>query len=450
MTATGPGRTRTFVLGNGPLFDGKDGVFENGALRVEGDRVAAVGACDAIKKPGLPFIDVKGNLILPGLINLHHHFYSALAAGFPPRGPVSDFRTNLENFWWPLDGALDREAVEASALLALVECLRYGVTTVFDHHSSPNCQDGILDAIAACAGRAGVNAVLGLEVSDRNGPEVRDAGIAENARFIAQQRGHRSVRGLMGLHANFTLSAQTLAKAAAALPGGAAVHIHCGEAACDASFCRGEGFRGPADRLAAFGLLTKGAVLAHGVHLADEEFGLIERAGAHLVHNPESNSKNAVGDLSPAAAGFGLGTDGMTASMLSTLRFAFLKRRALKGDPGYAPGEILDALFRVNAAAASNALGDTVGVLEPGARADAAVLDYRPLTAVSAGNIAGHLLFGAHAARALWVFAGGVVLVWNGRSITLNEDEIRAEGAAQARRLLARLEGESSRSGDHH
>jgi len=433
-----PGRPRTFVLGNGPLFDGKGGVFVNGALRVEGDRVAAVGDCDAIKKESIPFIDVQGNLILPGLINLHHHFYSALAAGFPSRGPVIDFRSNLENFWWPLDRALDREAVEASALLSLVESMKHGVTTVFDHHSSPTCQEGILDVIAACAGQAGISALLSLEVSDRNGPEARNAGIAENIRFISRQRGHPSVRGLMGLHANFTLSRETLEKTAAALPNGAAVHIHCGEAACDAAFCLDEGFRGPADRLAAFGLLDGGAVLAHGVHLAEEEFGMIESAGAHVVHNPESNSKNAVGDLSPTAAGFGLGTDGMTSSMLATLRFAFLKRRALKGDPGYGPGEVLDALFGVNSAVASAVLGDTVGVLEPGARADVAVMDYCPLSDVGAANIAGHLLFGAHASRALWVFASGAALLWNGRPITLNESEIRERGTAQARRLLAR------------
>ena len=428
-------RERTFVVGNGPLFDGDAGFFENGAVRVEGDRIAAVGDAGDIKQDGIPFIDVKGNLILPGLVNLHHHFYSALAAGLLPKGRVADFESILKNLWWRLDRSLDREAVEVSALLGVIDSVKHGVATIFDHHSSPGFIDGSLDVIARCVTRAGVSGVLCFEVSDRNGPDARDAAISENVRFIEKQRDDEQVRGTMGLHANFTLSKESLDKTARALPKGAGVHIHCGEGACDAAFCRKEGFGGPADRLKSFGLLDDRAILAHGVHLTPAEHDMIRRSGAYLVHNPESNSNNAVGMLSADAAGFGLGTDGMTSSMLSTLRAAFLQRRGVKGTPEYGPGEVMDALFRVNARAASSFLGTPVGTLERGARADIVVMDYAPVTPIGKDNMAGHLIYAAYNTQALYLFGSGAVVVWNKKVMTLNEADIRKRARDLAPRI---------------
>jgi len=438
------GNPRTFVIGNGPLFDGGGRFFEKGALRIEGDRVAALGDLDQVLSPGLPFIDVEGRLILPGLVNLHHHFYSALAVGLRPTGPITDFRSNLAHFWWPLDSALGSHEVEVSTRLTLVECLKHGVTTVFDHHASPFCAQGILDKIAVCVEEAGLNAVLALEVSDRNGEALRDASLEENLRFLGQRGEHRHVRGVMGLHANFTLSEISLERVAAALPEGEGVHIHCGEAAEDATFCRDAGYAGPVERLDRSGLLNHRTILAHGVHLTPGELDTIQHSEAFLVHNPESNCKNAVGELSAKASGYGLGTDGMTSSMLGTLRFAFLRRRGLSPDPEYSPDAVLRALFTVNARAASLYLDDVVGILSPGARADVAVFDYIPLTPIDEGNLAGHLIFGAHAARAHYVLGSGAVLLWKGKPITLREDEIRGEAAALAPQLFARIARSSS------
>ena len=432
-------RERTFIVGNGPLYDGDEIFYECGAVRVEGDRIAALGSLEELQKPGIPYIDVKGNLIVPGLINMHHHFYSALATGLRAAGPIVDFKSNLENFWWVLDRALDEDCVELSAWLSLADSLKHGVTTVFDHHSSPTCQEEILDRIAACVKESGSNAVLCLEVSDRNGLRTGEEAIEENLRFMKQQENDRRIRGVMGLHANLTLSRDTLSRVRERLPEGGGILMDCGEADCDVASCGCDGSCGPVVRLDSFGLLGPKAILAHGVHLTPEEHETIRERESYVVHNPESNCKNAVGELPSFVTGFGLGTDGMTSNMLATLRFAFLRRRCMQWDPGFCRSELLNALFTTNARAASTFLDDSVGVLKPGARADIAVFDYRPVTPIDRDNAAWHLIFGAHAASALYVFCSGSVAVWNGKIMTFREEEIREKARAAAQELFGRI-----------
>jgi cytosine/adenosine deaminase-related metal-dependent hydrolase len=204
----------------------KPQVIPGGTVAWQGERIVAVGPEAEVRSshPEARFLDAKGGLILPGLINLHHHFYSALARGLDPGAPMKDFTEVLDRLWWRLDRALDIDTVRLSAQLSLADCVRWGCTTVFDHHASPSCLGGSLDLIAEAVEAAGLSAVLCYEVTDRNGHAEARAGVEENLRFLNQQQGHARIRGVLGLHASFTLRDDTLSDVSQRRPENAGCH----------------------------------------------------------------------------------------------------------------------------------------------------------------------------------------------------------------------------------
>ncbi|HMJ75428.1 MAG TPA: amidohydrolase family protein [Iamia sp.] len=250
--------------------------------------------------------------VTSGLVCAHHHLYSALARGMPaPSRTPTTFLEVLELIWWRLDRALDLDTVRASARLGALEALECGTTAIVDHHSSPNAIEGSLDVIAEACAEVGVRVVCCYEVTDRNGLDGAKAGLAENERFI-----RAGGRGLVGAHAAFTLTEETLdAVCGLATDLGVGVHIHVAE--------------GPDDVAAGERLADRARddwLLAHAVHLD-------RRLPGTILHNPRSNQNNSVGYGRPArwaAEGqrVALGTDGIGADMLDEARVAFVALRA--------------------------------------------------------------------------------------------------------------------------
>lgn len=441
--------SRTHLVGNGVVVTGlsfagvaKPEVISNGAVVWNGDRILAVGAESELRRmhPDAAVLDAHGGMILPGFINLHHHFYSALARGLDPGGPLRSFREILNSLWWRLDRALNPETVRLSAQLTVADCIRWGCTTVFDHHSSPSCISGSLDILGEVVQDAGMSAVLCYEVTDRNGHAEARAGIEENLRFLRQQRAHPRVRGLLGLHASFTLRDETLAEAAKRLPPDEGCHIHVGEDPIDLETSLRLFGAGPVERLERNGLLNRRSVLAHGIHLGPNDYARIARHESALIHNPESNANNRVGHLNATdAAGrgclVGLGTDGMSSAMLRGLRAAFLAQRAAGSDMQPAQ-PVLPDLLHNNAVIARRFFDEPLlGELRPGAPADIAVLDAAPPTPICAENLFGHLAFGASEAPVRHTIARGQVLLEEFRHTTLDLEAL----AARAHRLVPGL-----------
>ena len=294
----------TLLLERGVVFTGPGGeVFSDGALLIEGARIIDVGTTDVLRArhPSAPRHDARGQLVSAGLINAHMHLYSTFARGMAvPGPPPTCFTEILERLWWRLDRALTLEDLYTSAAIPLCDGLRAGVTTVVDHHASPRCVDGSLARLARAALDVGVRAVLCYETTDRDGPAVSQAGIAENRSFAQFAQTHETLRPLFGLHASFTLEDATLAQIASTRAG-VGIHIHVAEDLADQrdAAARSQGRERVIERLHRFGLLDPGALLAHGVHLDDSEVALCARAGATLVHNPQSNANNAVGYGAP-------------------------------------------------------------------------------------------------------------------------------------------------------
>jgi putative selenium metabolism protein SsnA len=436
--------TDTTILGNGTVITGWQDprVIPGGAVAWRGGRILTVGPEGRLREDlaGARYLDAAGGLILPGLVNLHHHFYSALARGLDPGVPMRDFPEILDRLWWRLDRALDTQTVRVSAALSLAECVRWGCTTVFDHHASPSCIAGSLDEIAAAVERAGISAVLCYEVTDRNGHEEALAGIDENLRFLEARAGDARIRGVFGLHASFTVRDETLARVADVRTAAAGCHIHLAEHPVDVRASQEAFGAGPVERLARFGLLDERALLAHGIHLSPEDYAHIAEAGGTIVHNPESNANNGVGrlDVLPVAHSgctVGLGTDGMSSAMLRALRFAFLVLRGEERDPtlGF---ERLPSLLAANVEVAGRFLDEPLlGELAPGAPADVIAVDAAPPTPLGRDNVFGHLLYGASEAPVRHTVARGKVLLESFRHTTLDVGEL----TGLARELSPRL-----------
>ena len=399
-------------------------------------RVAAVGVAPA----GVRRRDCSGCLLLPGNVCAHTHLYSQLARGMPyALDPPLDFTQILQRVWWRLDRALDEEAVRLSALVGGMEALLAGTTTLVDHHASPNAIDGSLDAIAAALEELGIRSVLCYEVSDRDGPERALAGVAENRRFLATRRP--LARGMVGAHASFTLSEETLAASIeAARDAGVGLHVHAAEDAADQRDAQARFGTRVVHRLAAAGALTEDALLAHCIHVDEGEAAAIHGSGAAVAHNARSNMHNAVGHLPLGLLGgrVALGTDGIGADMLAESKTAFL--RAREADVTTGAGWPLQRLAE-GARVAARAFGEErLGRVEPGAPADLAVLRYDPPTPLDGGNLAGHWVFGLDARQVRDVLVAGELVVADGRLVRVDQDELAAKAAAGAARLWRRLE----------
>ncbi len=428
--------SRQTVLGNGHVVSGWENpiVIAGGAVAWEGERILALGPEAEIRDayPAARYLDARGGLILPGLVNLHHHFYSALARGLDPGVEMSDFPEILDRMWWRLDRALDRDTVRLSALLSAADCVRWGCTTVFDHHASPSCIDGILDLLAAALTTAGISGVLCYEVTDRNGPEGTELGIVENLRFIDAHADDRRIRGVVGLHASFTVSEATLAAVAARRSPASGVHIHVAEHPVDDRFSRDTFGATPIQRLERHGLLDARALLAHGIHVEDGDYDRVAAAGATIIHNPESNANNGVGRLDiPRAAdrgcAIGLGTDGMSSAVLRAQRSAFLGLRGGSEDPTLGFRDV-PGLLATNARVAGRFLDEPLlGQLAPGAPADVIAVDSPPRTPLTPESWFASLVYGVSETPVRHTIARGRLVLEDFSHTTLDPEALSSE-----------------------
>jgi len=409
---------------------------------IDGERIAAVG--HGAERTGA-VIDCSGSVLIPGNVCGHTHLYSSLARGMPYRlEPPANFLQILQRMWWRLDRALYEESVRASALVGGMEALLAGTTTLVDHHASPNAIDGSLDVVADALAELGVRSILAYEVTDRDGPQRAAAGTRENRRFLADVAagGRPLARGMVGAHASFTLSNDTLAGCVeAAREADAGIHIHVAEDAADEHDAEQQFGQRVVERLRDAGALDERSLLAHCVHVDSGEVGLIRRAGAIVAHNARSNMNNGVGRAPVAALGdrIVLGTDGIGSDLFAEAQAAYWRSR--EEDPAASPTWPLEALAR-GAAFTGRAFGEAaLGRIEPGAPADLVVLDPVPPTPLTADSLAGHWMFGLTAARVRDVFVAGEPVVRDRRLTRVDQDKLVAEANVAARRLWERMEG---------
>jgi putative selenium metabolism protein SsnA len=425
---------------------GDNRVIWNASVVTEGDKVVAVGEAGKMAKrfPEAEAVDCAGKIVLPGFICTHHHFYSTMARGMAPPGePASNFVEILQRLWWKLDMALSEEDITLSAQIPLIACIRNGTTTIIDHHASPSHRDGSLDLIEAAVREAGLRASLCYEVSDRNQP---GAGIAENERFIKKVgKGDGQIAAMMGLHASFTVSDETVEKCVGiAAEAGVGCHIHVAEDAADREDSLAKYGIPTVNRLHKLGVTGERSIFVHCVHIDEAEMDILADTKTIVVHNPESNMNNAVGvtkllKLLEKGVLVGLGTDGMSSDMLSQMRCAYLLHRLDNRDPRVAFLEAPQLLLDNNAEIAERQFGLRLGAIYQGGPADLAILDYRPPTPLDENNFLGHLIFGLVDATVDTTVCRGNILMRDKQVLALDEERIAARSRELAPKMWTRL-----------
>ncbi|GIK42581.1 MAG: chlorohydrolase [Chloroflexota bacterium] len=428
-------------------------VISCGAVYYEGDTIVEVGsAADLERKyPAAGKLDAGDKIVMPGMTCAHTHFYGAFARGMAfPGEPPENFMHILERLWWKIDRALTLEDSKYSALVALVDAIRHGTTTLVDHHASPTHIDGSLDALAEAAAESGLRVGLCYEVTDRNGPEGAQAGIAENVRFLKQLQANPNPKlgASFGLHAAFTVGNDTLGACVDAAKGlDTGFHIHVAEDRADEAYSLEKYNVRVAERLEKEGILGPNTLVAHAIHVDNREMDIFQTTRTKISHQPRSNMNNAVGVaevemLLNKGITVGLGNDGFTNNMFTEIHTAYLLHRVSKGDPRVMPGDrLVEMAFNNNAAIAGLFFSKPVGTLTSGAFADIILLDYIPYTPLTAGNYPWQLVFGMDGSHVTHTICGGQMLMKDRELLTLNEAAVAAHAMELApaiwRRVLA-------------
>lgn len=433
-------------------FDSSNRVLEPGQVEILADgSVGHVGTSEGgpatSKEPSHDIIDAQGKLLMPALINCHTHLYSTLARGISLSGRApKNFPEILRKLWWRLDRALNSEDVYYSALVGAIDSAKNGVGTLVDHHSSPGACAGSLDRIEQAFREVGLRGVLCYETSDRNGSASATEGLNENIRFLERLRnGDGLIAGCFGLHASFTLSDRTLRRAVEANQSlRAGFHVHVAEDRCDVLDAHRRGRKSPVARLRDLGILDDRSLAAHCIHVNASDIAALARHGINVVHNPQSNCNNAVGvarlvEMFRAGVLVGLGSDGYSPRMGEEFKAAFHLQKLAERDPRAGYAEAYAAALLNNRAIAKKVWGWEIGRIETGARADLILVDYYPPTPLRSDNLFGHFLFGIANAPVDSLIVNGRFVLRHKECVNVDEREVAAKAAAQARALWERF-----------
>ncbi len=432
-------KTSKFLITNGRIVTWADPneIIESGAMLVEDGRIISIGSSDELTAahPNLEQLDASNQLVMPGNICAHTHFYGAFARGMAiPGPPPKDFPDILERLWWRLDRALLDLDTEYSALVCLIDAIKHGTTTLIDHHASPSALNNSLDMIADAVEMAGVRAALCYEVTDRNGPDEAEAGIGENVRFLhsLEERDGELLAGTFGLHASLSLSDKTLADCvAAAADLDTGFHIHVAEHEADEYDSLHKYGKRVVPRLAEAGILGPKSIVAHAVHVDTVEQNILRETGTWVTHQPRSNMNNAVGaadveGMLRLGIPVCLGNDGFSNNMWAEWKAAYLMHKQVHRDPRRANGMDIVQMAIYNNAALADMFwpGKQIGRLVEGAAADLIFVDYHATTPLSAGNLPWHIIFGFESSLVTSTMVAGRLLMHKRELLTLNEAEI--------------------------
>jgi len=399
-------------------------------------------------------IDAGGQFILPGSICAHTHFYGAFARGISiPGDAAKDFPEILNKLWWPLDRALDEKSIRFSAQVCLIDAIKHGTTTLFDHHASQNFIPGSLDIIAQEVLQSGARGALCYEVTDRDGGEKTLQGITENMRFngvIKNRIDPDRLASFFGLHAGLTLSDRTLQKARDVAPEDLGFHIHVAEHTSDQdNSINNYGLR-VVERLQRFGILGPNSIIVHGVHLNDVEINLLAESHSWVTHQPRSNMNNGVGmaqieAMDKAGIQVCLGNDGFSNAMWEEWKAAYLAHKLWHHDPRRMPASLIAKMALTNnASLASHAFRTEVGTLTKGSLADLIFVDYHPFTPVTEGNLPWHIVFGFDEGLVTSTMVGGKFLMTNRELLTMDEQRITTEAMQYAQKVWENFQEISS------
>ena len=407
-----------------------------GAVTIEGAEIRAVGPPP--ERPDGKIVDLRGSIVLPGLVNTHTHSPMWVFRGLTEDVPPGEWLTGR---LLPLERRLGPDDLRRGALAGCLEMLQNGVTTIADRY-------GHMDAVARAVEDSGLRAVVGHSLFDRSA----DADLAMSERLIERfgtDPARSRVWAGLAPHATDTCGPDLLRRVRRlADRSGARVFIHVAQSEEEVGTVIARGTAGCASYLDALGLLAPDVVAAHGTYLTDAEGDLVGRRGTAVAHCPSSNAKlegrvAPVARMRRAGAIVGLGTDAACCNngmdMFEEMKVAALLNKVAADDPAAFPA--LDVL-RLATSEAARALGidRLVGSLEPGKRADIIAVRTRNPRLQPWHDPVANLVYAARGSDVTAVFVDGRQLVRNGRPVFLDPERILAN-AAQATGRLADVRG---------
>jgi len=419
----------SILLKNTTYIDWKTLQFINTNIFVEEGKTGKIKLIDNISKVKADKeIDCSNKFVTKSFAIGHHHAYSALSRGMPaPAKTPSNFHEILQNVWWNLDKQLDNELVEASALATAIACAKAGSTFIIDHHSSPNYISGSLQIIDSAFNKVGINHLLCYEISDRNGIENTNEAFEETENYI------KNNQALIGLHASFTLSSQSLKKASDLMNKyKTGIHIHVAEDKFDQYDSLKKYNKRVINRLNDYDFLNSSkTILAHCLHINKNERSIINNSNATVVQNTESNLNNKVGNFNSENIGKNimLGTDGMHSNMIRAAQYAYFTGLSLENI------DIENIYLKLrnshNYIRTNNFIGDNDNNL--------IVFDYNSPTELNKNNFLAHFLYGFTSENIKHVISNGKLIVENKKILNINEKEVLSFTKQQANRLWKKL-----------
>ncbi|PLX15974.1 MAG: amidohydrolase [Marinilabiliales bacterium] len=347
--------------------------------------------------------------------------------GAPKKNP-ENFYEILQYIWWTLDKSLDKEMIEASALTTAIACAKAGSTFVIDHHASPNFINGSLAIIAKAFDKVGVSHLLCYEITDRDGVEKAEQGLAETEHYL------KSNQGLVGLHASFTVNDEIMRRSVNLMNKlNSGIHIHVAEDLYDQRHCHDHYDKRVVERLNDFGVLNSSkTILGHCLHINNKEREILKKSKAFVVQNMESNLNNKVGYFNAKDLGnrIMLGTDGMHSDMLQSAKAAFFV------------GQGFDSIGFDTAYERFRKVHDYISTnkFEGDGENNLVILDYDSPTTIHQNNFLGHFIFGINTNHVNDVISNGKIIVKDRKVLAVNEEEILKFSREQSIRLWKKMQ----------
>jgi cytosine/adenosine deaminase-related metal-dependent hydrolase len=430
-------------------------VIENGAVAVEGGKIADVGPTGEVRArfpKASEIIDASGKLVMPGLIVTHTHMPYVLGHNMPvDYSQLRSFWDMLQKMGWEwLEDLATPEGIYAATRYAAMKMLKNGTTTVCELVEGPNALPGALSAGAKAIDEVGIRAQVGFEVTERiPGVSILERldramarrGFEENLAFMKRYpaKGQGRIQARLGVHTAFTNSFETLREArSVANEQGCGIQIHVAEIP-RAFLVEKYGKSAPAV-LEEQGLLGPDVVAAHCIDLTDEDLEILRRNKVNIAHTPMTNSLGGNGvarvpDMIAAGMNVTLGHDCFfTLDVAEYLRYAYLVHKAHNANPGLLPPfQVLD-MVTGNAARALG-LGDRIGSLAPGKCADILIVDPDSPTPLVPESLMSWFTMTFQGRDVETVIVDGKVVVRDRGMTTVDEDEVGRLCVEESRKL---------------
>ncbi|UJF36150.1 amidohydrolase [Paenibacillus hexagrammi] len=399
-----------------------------GYMVIEGNRITSIHEGSPAESEIFDeYIDGTNKLYMPGLVNTHGHAAMSLLRGY---GDDMALQIWLEQKMWPMEAKFTTQDVKWGTLLSILEMLKGGTTTFVDMYDHMN-------EVAQAVEQSGMRACLTRGVIGLCPPDVQVAKLNEATEFAKNWHGKADGRitTMMSPHAPYTCPPDYIEKIVQVahdlnLP----IHTHMSETSREVQANVDQYGLRPVAHLEKIGVFSRPTLVAHGVHLTDEEIEVLKRYDVRISHNPGSNLKLASGvarvpELLRAGVKVSLGTDGAASNnnldMFEEMRLAALIHKGVSGDPVAVPAT--EALLMGTKWGAESIWLDNVGQLAPGMKADFIALDIDQPHFLPKTDFISHAIYSASAKDVVDVCVDGKWVVRGGQCLTLDEEKIKFE-----------------------